>query len=155
VKPRLLAVGASPSANAHKRKPGGQPFAVPSIMEALYYTLFTYCSFHMHCNGSAIPCNFDSSSAVYGPLRPQASHAQVPVCSIEINLSSPDHCMLPNAGSFTLPPASPSPATGRLYDHPANCCCMVCESIGPSTYESAGASEVNSRSKFAVSRASV
>jgi hypothetical protein len=36
-------------------------------------------------------------------------------------------------GSFTLPPASPSPATGRLYDQPANCCCMVCDNIGPST----------------------
>src|SRR5271156_947327 len=65
------------------------------------------------------------------------------------------HQMPSKDGSLTLPPASPSPATGRLYDHPANCCCMVCESIGPSTYESAGASEVNSRSKFAVSRASV
>jgi hypothetical protein len=54
-------------------------------------------------------------------------------------------------GSLTLPPASPNPATGRLYDQPANCCCMVCESIGPSTYESVGASDVNSRSKLAVS----
>lgn len=63
--------------------------------------------------------------------------------------------MLSNDGSLTLPPASPSPATGRLYDHPANCCCIVCDSMGPSTYESVGASDVNSRSKFAVSRASV
>ena len=58
---------------------------------------------------------------------------------------------LPNEGSLTLPPASPNPATGRLYDQPANCFCTVCDSIGPSTYESVGASEVNSRSKFAVS----
>jgi hypothetical protein len=58
-------------------------------------------------------------------------------------------------GFLTLPPASPSPATGRLYDQPANCCCIVCDSIGPSTYESVGASEVNSRSKLPVSRASV
>src|SRR3982751_5496856 len=57
-------------------------------------------------------------------------------------------------GSFTEPPASPRPATGRLYDQPANCCCIVWESIGPSTYESVGASEVNSRSKLAVSFAS-
>lgn len=59
-----------------------------------------------------------------------------------------------NEGSFTDPPASPRPATGRLYDQPANCCCIVCDSIGPSTYESVGASEVNSRSKLAVSLAS-
>jgi hypothetical protein len=57
-----------------------------------------------------------------------------------------------NDGSLTLPPASPSPATGLLYDQPANCCCSVCDSVGPSTYESVGASEVNSRSKLAVSR---
>jgi hypothetical protein len=31
---------------------------------------------------------------------------------------------------------------------------MVCDSIGPSTYESVGASDVNSRSKLAVSLAS-
>lgn len=59
-----------------------------------------------------------------------------------------------NEGSFTEPPASPRPATGRLYDHPANCCCIVWESIGPSTYESVGASLVNSTSKLAVSLAS-
>lgn len=59
-----------------------------------------------------------------------------------------------NDGSFTEPPASPRPATGRLYDHPANCCCIVWDSIGPSTYESVGASDVNSRSKLAVSLAS-
>lgn len=62
---------------------------------------------------------------------------------------------LPKLGSFTLPPASPRPATGLLYDQPANCCCIVCDSRGPSTYESLGASEVNSRSKLAVSRASI
>ena len=100
-----------------------------------------------------------------GTLVPQSS---VPVrypatpCKRCFGLLSTSDCkpviltqMLPNEGSLTLPPASPRPATGRLYDQPVNCCCIVCESIGPSTYESAGASDVNSRSKFPVSRASV
>lgn len=43
------------------------------------------------------------------------------------------HQLLMKDGSLILPPASPRPSTGRLYDHPANCCCIVDESIGPST----------------------
>lgn len=71
--------------------------------------------------------------------------------SASLNHRTPYLAASSNELSTTLPPASPRPATGRLYDQPANCCCIVCESIGPSTYESVGASEVNSRSKFAVS----
>lgn len=64
------------------------------------------------------------------------------------------HRILPKDGSLTLPPASPRPATGLLYDQPANCCCIVSDNIGPSTYESLGISDVNSLSKLAVSLAS-
>ena len=52
------------------------------------------------------------------------------------------------------PPASPRPATGRLYDQPTNCCCIVWLSMGPLLGESVGISDVNSLSKFAVSRSS-
>jgi len=42
--------------------------------------------------------------------------------------------MLPTKeGSFMLPPASPRPATGRLYVKPANWFCMVSDNTGPST----------------------
>lgn len=57
-------------------------------------------------------------------------------------------------GSLTLPPPSARPAIGRLYEKPWNWFCIVCDRTGPSTYESCGASEVNSGSKLAVSKAS-
>lgn len=57
-------------------------------------------------------------------------------------------------GSLTLPPPSARPAIGRLYEKPWNWFCIVCDKTGPSTYESCGASDVNSGSKLAVSKAS-
>lgn len=57
-------------------------------------------------------------------------------------------------GSLTLPPPSARPAIGRLYEKPWNWFCIVCDRTGPSTYESCGASDVNSGSKLAVSKAS-
>lgn len=101
------------------------------------------------CGSNALPAVGSIAGTSQAPTQRPFSDAKM------LNIRTHYRSVTPsNDGSFTEPPASPSPATGRLYDHPANCCCIVCDSMGPSTYESVGASEVNSRSKLAVSFAS-
>jgi hypothetical protein len=97
-----------PGAKRRKRKPGVNLFTAPSIWKRFLIHSSRIIPFHMHCNGSAIPCtlihqapSLERSSTDYGPLPPQpCMHksrllAQVPsartspVCSIGIDPSSP------------------------------------------------------------------